>query len=284
MNKTLFAAALALLPLAAHAQAPNLVSGPLTIAQDNAGNAAYTTGAYDTLNGGTGFGAFKVVTSVSSSTNAYAGSFVGTAAGSEGGNGNPASIDSSGKSFGTYANGTSNGAGDPSVTASRTFNVGPTTGGSFSLDFVTGYNDGANGGGLASVALTNTLGAFGTFAYVSNNSYTFNGATITGQGYTSGPFHLTYNITSPTTYSLVETGPFSFTGAGTFAGPILGFQVQQANSAGGGGDHDGFFNNLKETAAVPAAVPEASTTVSLGLLLALGLGGFAIARKRRIAA
>ena len=278
MNKTLLsAAALALLPLAAHAQ--------VTIAQDNAGNAAYSGGgSYDTLNGGTGFGAFKVVTSVGSSTNAYAGSFVGTAVGSEGGNGNPASIDSSGKSFGTYANGTSNGAGDPSVTASRTFNVGPTTGGSFSLDFVTGYNDGASGGGSASVALTNTLGAFGTFAYVSNNSYTFNGATIMNQGYTSGPFHLTYNITSPTTYSLVETGPFSFTGAGTFAGPILGFQVQQANSAGGGGDHDGFFNNLNETAAVPAAVPEASTTVSLGLLLALGLGGFAVARKRRIAA
>lgn len=34
---------------------------------------------------------------------------------------------------------------------------------------------------------------------------------------------------------------------------------------------------------VPAAVPEASTTVSLGLLLALGLGGLAIARRKRTA-
>ena len=31
----------------------------------------------------------------------------------------------------------------------------------------------------------------------------------------------------------------------------------------------------------PAAVPEASTTVSLGLLLALGLGGLAVAKKRK---
>ena len=33
----------------------------------------------------------------------------------------------------------------------------------------------------------------------------------------------------------------------------------------------------------PAAVPEASTTVSLGLLLALGTGAFAVARKKKAA-
>ncbi len=33
----------------------------------------------------------------------------------------------------------------------------------------------------------------------------------------------------------------------------------------------------------PAAVPEASTTISFGLLLALGLGGFAVARRRKAA-
>ena len=275
MNKTLFAAAaLALLP-AVCAQAQ------VTIAQDNAGNAAYAGGSYAGQNGGTGFGAFTVATSVGSPSGAFAGAFVGTAAGSESGQGNVVSIDTGGKSFGTYANGTSTGAGDPSVTVSRTFAAGPTTGGSFSLDFVTGFNDGANGGGSASVALTNALGTFGTFAYQSNNTYTFNGAAIMGQGYNSGPFHLVYDITSATTYSLTETGPFSFTGTGTFAGPITGFQVQQANSNNGGGDHDGFFNNLKETAAAPAAVPEASTTVSLGLLLALGLGGFALAARKR---
>lgn len=35
-------------------------------------------------------------------------------------------------------------------------------------------------------------------------------------------------------------------------------------------------------ATIPAAVPEASTTVSLGLLLMLGLGGMLIARKQRV--
>ncbi len=38
------------------------------------------------------------------------------------------------------------------------------------------------------------------------------------------------------------------------------------------------------SAAAPAAVPEASTTVSFGLLLALGLGGVVIAKKKKAAA
>ncbi len=42
---------------------------------------------------------------------------------------------------------------------------------------------------------------------------------------------------------------------------------------------DGF-----QLVATPAAVPEASTTISFGLLLALGLGGFAVARKKAAAA
>lgn len=251
---------------------------PTIIAQDNANNAAYSGGSYAGQNGGTGFGAFSVVTSVASS--GFAGSFVGTAGSSEGGNGSVASIDSNGKSFGTYANGGSAGAGDPSVTVSRTFAVGPTTGGSFSLDFVTGYNDGANGGGSASAALTNAQGAFGTFAYQSNNTYTFNGATITNQSYVSGPFHLIYNITSATTYSLTETGPFSFTGTGTFASPVTGFQVQQANSNSNGADHNAFFNNLSETAGTPAsAAPESS---QLGVLLLACLGGLALAARKRL--
>ena len=286
------AAAAFLLPSGAQAQTmltaspPPILSvlTPTIIAQDSAASVAYSSGSYANKNGGTGFGAFTVATSVATPASAFAGSFVGTAANSEGGNGGVASIDSSGKSFGTYANGTSTGAGDPSVTVSRTFAVGPTAGGSFSLDFVTGYNDGANGGGSASVALANALGTFGTFAYVSNNTYTFNGTTITGQGYVSGPFHLTYNITSATTYSLTETGPFSFTGAGTFTSPITGFQVKQANSISnpnnGAVDHDAFFNNLQETAQPSAsAAPEPS---QLGVLLAVCLGGLALAARKRL--
>ena len=35
---------------------------------------------------------------------------------------------------------------------------------------------------------------------------------------------------------------------------------------------------------VTAPVPEASTTISLGLLLALGVGGLAVTRRRRVRA
>ncbi len=40
---------------------------------------------------------------------------------------------------------------------------------------------------------------------------------------------------------------------------------------------------LSFTAASPAAVPEASTTVSFGLLLAFGLGGLVVSRRRKVA-
>jgi len=50
--------------------------------------------------------------------------------------------------------------------------------------------------------------------------------------------------------------------------------------AGSGGGSAGNYPSLTLTA-IPAAVPEASTTVSLGLLLALGLGGLAVVGRRK---
>ena len=274
MNKTLFSAAavaatLSLLPLTAQAQT--------TIAADNAGNAVYANG-FAGLNGGTGFGVFNVVTSNPGGGNA--GTFVASASESE--DGSAGSIDTNGKSFGTYANGASSGPGDPSVTISRAFNVGPTIGGTFALDFVTGYNDGANGGGHDFVSLTNAAGTFGTFGYQSGNAYLFNGTQIQGLNYTTGALHLVYGITSATTYSLKATGAVTFSGTGTFAGPVTGFQVQQANANNGTPDHNAYFNNLVETAS-PAAVPEASSSIGFGVLLALG-GLSIIARKRNVKA
>lgn len=273
---TAVAAAALLLPLAGHAQTFT----------DNAANPAYANG-YSTGSGlGTpGFSAFNVTT-----TGASAGTFVYTAGNSEGGNGTPApsSIDSSNVSFGMYANS----GPSASTTVSRTFaapgqasglNV---AGDMFSLDFVTGYNDGltaagAAGGGTTGVALTSGAGTVGSFLYQSNNQYFFNGVLIPGQQYTTGALHLVYNLTSATTYSFQATGAFSFTGAGTLTSPITGFQVQQVNSGGGDGAHDAFFNNLSLTASSPAAVPEASSSISLGLMLALG-GLAVVARKRSV--
>ncbi len=47
------------------------------------------------------------------------------------------------------------------------------------------------------------------------------------------------------------------------------------------GGKDGGYPSVSFTVTSAAAVPEASTTVSLGFLLALGLGGLAVARRRK---
>ncbi len=233
MNTKLFsaaavAAALTLLPLQGRAQ---------TTFTDDAAKPAYANG-YVTGSGAAtpGFGAFKIVAS------GAAGTFVFTAKESEGNGGTPApnTIDTSGKSFGLYAQG----KGD-STTITRGFNAPPeasglaTAGDTFALDFVTGYND----GGTSGVALTNAGGAVGTFSYAAGGTYFFNG-TPAVKGYKSGALHLVYTLTSSTAYSLTVTGAFSFIGSGTFTSPITGFQVQQTDSGAIAPDHNAYFNNL----------------------------------------
>lgn len=58
------------------------------------------------------------------------------------------------------------------------------------------------------------------------------------------------------------------------------FQLYDANTAGPFNDFAVDDISLK----APAAVPEASTTVSFGLLLAFGLGGVVLARKKSVIA
>ena len=48
-----------------------------------------------------------------------------------------------------------------------------------------------------------------------------------------------------------------------------------------GSYNDGYADNLSFTLDSPAAVPEASTTISFGLLLVLGLGGVLVAAKKK---
>ena len=272
-TKLISAAALtasaALLPLSGHA---------FSNFTDNAANSAYAS-AYAGNGAGTpGFGAFSVATTTTGG--GAAGTFIGSASATENGTVGGA-LDTSGKSFGIYANGTSGSATDPSSTVTRAFNTGTSglksSGEAFSLDFITGYNDGAPGS--AGVGLTNGSGSVGSFVYQSNGAnsgYYFNGTAI-GQGYKNGILHLAYTLTSATTYSFASTGAITYSSTGTYASPITGFQVQQVNSANGGGDHDAFFNNLSLTSA--PAVPEASSSIGLGLMLALG-GLVLVAKKR----
>jgi len=211
---------------------------------DSAADPAYASG-YDGKNGGSGFGPFQVA--VSASGGGDAGTFLFTAAEGEDNKGTPApsTIDTKSKSFGFYAHGSSRGVGNPSVSVTRRFTTPLTrTGDSFSLDFVTGYND----GGTAGVALTTGSGPVGRFQYQAGGSYYFNGR-LAVKGYKPGALHLTYTLTSPTTYTFTSTGAVVFSGTGKTSGPITGFLVQQTNASKGNmaaatPDHNGYFNNL----------------------------------------
>ncbi len=235
MNTKLFpvAAALAatlLLPLPGRAQTFT----------DNAANDAYAKGYADLGDGAPGFGAFHVTSTGS------AGTFVFSAVQAEGNRGDPTpgTIDTAGKSFGFFANNPPPPAPPvkSSVTITRAFKAPLAhTGDTFSLDFVSGYND----AGAVGVALTTAGGTVGSFMFHSAGvGVLFNG-TATGVGFVPGASHLVYSLTSPTTYSLTVTGADAFTGTGTFSGPITGFQVQQTDAGiDTKGDHNGYFNNL----------------------------------------
>ena len=211
---------------------------------DTAASPEYSSG-YDGKGGTTpGFGAFKVVTTTVGGGSA--GTFTFSAAEAQGNNGTPtpSTIDTKGMSFGFYAHGASASANDPAVTITRSFSA-PLARASeaFSLDFVTGYND----GGSAGVALMTKNGPVGSFVY-QGGTYFFHGASAV-TGYKTGALHLVYTLTSPAMYSLTVTGAVTYSGTGTFTAPITGFQVKATNASGGVAsvvtpDHNGYFNNL----------------------------------------
>lgn len=149
--------------------------------------------------------------------------------------------------------------------------------------------------------LTQTLdGTNGTTAAAlqAGTVYTFSGAIGYRADQPAGNFDF-----DPLTFSLVAGGqtlasqtyqpdpaghygtfvPFSFSYDSTAAAPALLGQTLAVQIAGTPTDpfrnNQGNFDNLSLTASSP--VPEASTTASFGLLLALGLGGIAVAAKRK---
>ena len=199
---------------------------------DDAGRAAYSGGYNAGQNGGRGFLPFTITTA------GTAGTFVYSAAEAEGNLGTPApgTIDTAGKAFGLYAQGK-----DATITITRGFAVPlARTGDTFSLDFVSGYND----AGLAGVALTTAGSSTGSFVFHSGGVGVLFNDKVTGISFVPGASHLVYTLTSPATYSLTVTGADVFTGTGTFSGPITGFQVQQTNSGAAKPDHNAYFNNL----------------------------------------
>jgi len=121
-----------------------------------------------------------------------------------------------------------------------------------------GYSDAAHGA-LTSALLTGTL--------------KFDGIDPNG----TGTISLTIQPTSDAnaTYQQITSTSFSANlfGANPTGNAVGTFSLLNL------GSNQGTTVNI-----VPAAVPEASTTISFGLLLALGLGGVVLARRKRTAA
>ncbi len=110
------------------------------------------------------------------------------------------------------------------------------------------------------------------------------GAYFTGMQ--PGFFQSTVTFTDGTSQSLNVPSGDSFSGGVGFLGfTDAGKSISQVTVFSGPSPANPTalfdFAGLDDVRFVPAAVPEASTTVSLGLLLMLGLGGMAVAAKRR---
>lgn len=129
------------------------------------------------------------------------------------------------------------------------------------------------------------------------NSVNTTAVTRTAAGITTVPTYLDYQndiaagttTLGPGTYWLgLHNGPLSNTARAEFylettsnpTDPTLGqeYNLQLQNGFKSSGNNHAFelINNSDS-----APVPEASTTVSMSLLLALGLGGFVVATRRR---
>lgn len=150
------------------------------------------------------------------------------------------------------------GGGFGSSTPLSSFNITTTKGttGSFA-----GYQYGGGSLGTAYLLETGHLGH--------NGSFVFNNLSLSGNG--SGLYLAPGALVAPGEYALI---------AG-FDDPNLG--------ASGSSENTGFPSTTRQITGgflieTPAAVPEASTTVSFGLLLALGLGGTVVAARKKKAA
>ena len=247
-----------------------------TLAFDSANDAVYNGGTFDGINGGTGFNAFSVVNNASTTN----GSFIAT--------GSPIGSGASTKAFNLY---NYDGQGISAIDATRSFNFTNTptvttpltVGSTFSTDFKNHFiaND-----GFVGYTLRNTTGTtLFKFGYIGGqNAYTYGDGTTTNStlvAFTDNGLHTDFTLTSPTNYSfsvlrLGDASPSVFTGTLGAGGAI---DRVVFSDIGGGNSSDTQFNNLSITG---PAVPEASSSIGLGVMLALGGVGLVLkARKRR---
>ena len=169
-------------------------------------------------------------------------------------------FDRQGNLFGVARNGGASGVGTIFAIAKGSDHV--TTVASFSSDNTVVPNGYSPGGAL-------TLDSAGNFFGVTRSGGAFGAGTVFELAAGSTAIQTIYSFDS-----LVAAEPNSSLIIDA-AGNIFGTTI---NGGNGGGTVYELFG-----AASPAAVPEASTTVSLGLLLMLGVGGIAFAARRKSA-
>ena len=147
--------------------------------------------------------------------------------------------------------------------------------GSYFLD-LTGYHDSLPYGGVTQNIATTS----GTYYSLSFSL----GADQSDSRY-SGPVSATASA-GGASQSFTFTPAVGSTGNqwGTFGFSFLATSASTPITIIGTQSTGGQFIGLDNVSVTPAAVPEASTTISFGLLLALGLGGVVLARKKRAVA
>jgi hypothetical protein len=252
---------LLLLPLAAALAVLSCnTSFAAALASDNAADSAYSGGWTSGLNGGTGFGGWNLVTSVT--PGGAAGFFKADSTTTVGAN-----INTSGTSFGMYGEAPSWTEAD----AYRSFTGNLTAGQTFSIDLAVNYRNGAKGIDIRDASNAKILNFnIGGDDYVVSNATTGNGSI--GNAYSSNTaFHLSLTQTdgSGGTWSIVRSGGVSSTSNGTYSGVAAGIKLYIFNTDAGG-PNNLMLNSL-------AIVPEPAT---IGLLLG-GAGLLAFVRRRR---
>ena len=145
---------------------------------------------------------------------------------------------------------------------------------SASIPFVAIYADnGLNNPGTLLTALTDPTitGGSGIFSFTPPSPFTL----IAGTEYW---IVANNQSTQPGSFFWLSSEPDAPTGIATSTGYRIGDYAPPPQ------DPSSVFNKYSVVGTALAAVPEASTTVSFGLLLALGLGGVVIAKKKKAAA
>ncbi len=238
---------------------PNICSASLA-GTDNASATAYSDGWATGDNGFiTGSGAFGAWTlTPSNPIGGFAGVFIGDsrnlASGLTG-----ADINSSGVSFGMYANGNQ----PVQLDALRSFSSPLSVGQTFSIDLAVNYRNGIKGIDLRNDGTNATIFNFNVANddYVVQNAATGNGSI--GNSYSSNTaFNLSFTQTSATagTWQITRSGGVSDSDTGTYTGLAASFKLYVGNT-GGGAESDLYANNLSLS-----AVPETNQVIALALV------------------